>query len=611
LDAAVFRAPLTLATFLPPPKKNTEKLGARYRRAMALEAAFFAAQPGLAPPRRRVSLLVVDFDDTCTPADTCATIARCAIARVAARAGAAGGGAAAEAAERARLEARLAELVAAYAARRDALLREILPPALDVSLNLPCAATFLPAQFQSITFIFARQPPYTTQPQPADPPPEFDFSWLGEFLDRLSNFDRDANSVLVDSGILRGARCGDLAAAGAALALRSGCAAALRRAAAAGVPAAVVSVNWSTELVVSALRAAGVPAVAAPGGAGGGFVGVTQAGAAAPPPPPGAVVVYANELEYYGEESTGGLRRRCECAADKGRVLDELLLALAADGGGTYGDVGGGEGGGGRALGGGGYAPDGSLGGAGAGGASGGKGEGESEGEGEGEVFGEPADLGARLAAPRDAPERAGSFRGGGACVYVGDSMTDLSPLAAADAGVVLGANALLRAVAAAAGLRLAPLAACGALEGRPAPGGAAAPVLYEADGWPAVEEFLFGRGFEAPRAGVDASYCADADAGRAPPRVLSIAGSDSGGGAGIQADLKTCMALGAFCATAVTALTAQNTRGVLAVHAPPPGFVRAQIDAVLDDLGADAAKTGMLPTAAAVAEGAFGCLGF
>jgi hypothetical protein len=425
--------------------------------------------------------------------------------------------------------------------------------------------------------------------------------------------------VLIDSGILRGARRGDLAAAGAALALRPGCAAVLQRAAAAGVPAAVVSVNWSTELVVAALRAAGVPAVAAPGGgAGGGFVGVTQAGAAAPPPPPGAVVVYANELEYYGEESTGGLQRRCECAADKGRVLDELLLALAADGGGAYGDVSEGEGGGGGALGGGGYVTDGWL-----GGASGGDGE---------EVFDEPADLGARPAAPRAAPERASSFRGGGACVYVGDSVTDLSPLAAADAGVVLGANALLRTVATAAGLRLAPLAACGALEGRPTPSGAAAPAIYEADGWPAVEEFLFGRGFEAPRAGVDASFCTDADAdaaaaayaaaiapagawpaaGRAPPRVLSIAGSDSGGGAGIQADLKTCMALGAFCATAVTALTAQNTHGVLAVHTPPPGFVRAQIDAVLDDLGADAAKTGMLPTAAAVAEGASSfCGGF
>jgi hypothetical protein len=165
-------APLTLATLPPPPKKNTEKLGARYRRAMALEAAFFAAQPGLAPPRRRVSLLVVDFDDTCTLADSCATIARCAIARVAARAGTAGGGAAAEAAERARLEARLSELVAAYAARRDALLREVLPPALDVSLNLPCAATFLPARFNYIHITALNHPPTRS---PLTRPPSLTF----------------------------------------------------------------------------------------------------------------------------------------------------------------------------------------------------------------------------------------------------------------------------------------------------------------------------------------------------------------------------------------------------------------------------------------------------
>jgi len=77
--------------------------------------------------------------------------------------------------------------------------------------------------------------------------------------------------------------------------------------------------------------------------------------------------------------------------------------------------------------------------------------------------------------------------------------------------------------------------------------------------------------------------------------RVLTIAGSDSGGGAGIQADLKTITALGAFGASAVTALTAQNTLGVRGVHEVPPQFVAAQIDAVMEDIGADAAKTGML----------------
>ncbi len=78
-------------------------------------------------------------------------------------------------------------------------------------------------------------------------------------------------------------------------------------------------------------------------------------------------------------------------------------------------------------------------------------------------------------------------------------------------------------------------------------------------------------------------------------PRVLSIAGSDSGGGAGIQADLKTMSALGCYGMTAITALTAQNTQGVTAIHAVPPEILTAQIDAVLNDIGTDAVKIGML----------------
>ncbi|HUU28340.1 MAG TPA: bifunctional hydroxymethylpyrimidine kinase/phosphomethylpyrimidine kinase [archaeon] len=81
----------------------------------------------------------------------------------------------------------------------------------------------------------------------------------------------------------------------------------------------------------------------------------------------------------------------------------------------------------------------------------------------------------------------------------------------------------------------------------------------------------------------------------KCPPRALTVAGSDSGGGAGIQADLKTFQALGCFGMSAVTALTAQNSRGVQGVFKVPGAFVRLQMEAVFDDIGVDALKCGML----------------
>jgi hydroxymethylpyrimidine/phosphomethylpyrimidine kinase len=77
--------------------------------------------------------------------------------------------------------------------------------------------------------------------------------------------------------------------------------------------------------------------------------------------------------------------------------------------------------------------------------------------------------------------------------------------------------------------------------------------------------------------------------------RVLTIAGSDSGGGAGIQADLKTFAALGCYGMSAITALTAQNTVGVQGIHAVPPAFLKAQLQSVIEDIGVDAVKIGML----------------
>lgn len=84
--------------------------------------------------------------------------------------------------------------------------------------------------------------------------------------------------------------------------------------------------------------------------------------------------------------------------------------------------------------------------------------------------------------------------------------------------------------------------------------------------------------------------------------RVLIVAGSDSGGGAGIQADIKTVTMMGGYAMTAITALTAQNTTGVYGIHPVPEAFVAQQIELVLDDIGADCVKTGMLHSAAVIA---------
>lgn len=248
----------------------------------------------------------------------------------------------------------------------------------------------------------------------------------------------------------------------------------------------------------------------------------------------------------------------------------------------------------------------------------------------------------ARLAAESGARSSDGDgsdgHGGGPLTLYAGDSLTDLQALLAADLGVVFGASASLRAALAALGVHLLPLVAArraaaesalGAADVRWPSGGALGalqaaagagrepPTLYAAEGWHELHACLLGdadahvasaaRDAE-PRAefvlpGLVSGAGSGGGGGAEPvgknvPVVLSIAGSDSGGGAGIQADLKTCAALGVFGTTALAGLTAQNTRGVHAIEGVSVPFLQAQLDAVLGDFTVSAVKTGMLPSA-------------
>ncbi|KAK9904248.1 hypothetical protein WJX75_007665 [Coccomyxa subellipsoidea] len=418
-----------------------------YRTAMQLELDFFqAASMTHASPR--VGVLVLDFDETLTVSDSTSVIIETAIeaAETTAKKGE-------KASVREGLEAKRDELVKNYAGERDALLDDLLPTA-----------------------------------EPSTPPP-FDMTWMAEFVDELSSFDRRMNTAVIDSGILAGVPANALARKGRTVPIQKGAVSFLRQARQAGVVTHVVSVSWSAEMVRGALR---------------GRIGVAHSEETARP---GQVVVHANDLECSDGLSTGRLERRIECGVDKAAVLDSLLLKKAARR----------QGPGGRSL-----------------------------------------------------------------SVYVGDSMSDLAPLLSVDLGIVIGQNKLLRRVASAAGITLKPLVAA-PLEGKSEEG-----TLYEARSWPEVEAFLFGSSAAQPPP-------------IQVPRVLTIAGSDSGGGAGIQADLKTFQACGVYGASAITALTEQNTHGVRGFHTVPIQNLKGQIDAVLEDIGADVVKTGMLPTAEVV----------
>jgi hydroxymethylpyrimidine kinase/phosphomethylpyrimidine kinase/thiamine-phosphate diphosphorylase len=651
---------------------------------MNLEEAFFSSQPYF-PPKRKIDLLVIDFDGTCTTKDTSSLIAQTAINAVVSQVNSAEGEAT-SLSVKSELEAKLDALIKNYAQKRDHLLQETLP-----SLD-----QLTPEEEEQLE-------------------DEFDMVWLGEFMDRLSDFDREMNKVVVESSILAGIKRGMLAKAGAStIELRPGCLEFIEKAVGAGIPVCIVSVNWSAEMVAAALAQQGgadcisdgtinitnrsngtgaaLPVIIADALGGAALGG----GAELSPPPHGTVMVYCNELEYFGDCSTGNLRRRCECGGDKARLFDDLLLTLAAADFGQhqhqqssslFNDV---------------------------------VGEEVEEkwlvdGEGAGRT-----DTIIQKQQEEEEGEEEENVRGMN--IYIGDSMTDVPPLISADLGIVIGKDPLIRRVMDVAGIRLQPLTAVPLSLGNDMGYDASEkPTLYEAPCWAEIDAFLFNQQFVAPSSslssaeqqervvvlqeelgnrqlqqagtggvgGVEAlppfsstpaatlvetssqqrlttqqglvggehnastvslattsssspalqfrlstddngpqyilptppaafsqvqqqsqpqhPHVLTAAASLASssftlhsaslprkissfregniPQVLSIAGSDSGGGAGIQADLKTCVALGVFGSCAVTALTAQNSYGVEAIHLPPPEFVRRQIAAVMKDV--------------------------
>ena len=196
-----------------------------------------------------------------------------------------------------------------------------------------------------------------------------------------------------------------------------------------------------------------------------------------------------------------------------------------------------------------------------------------------------------------------------GPTVYIGDSVQDLPALLAVDVGILFNASTKIREVCQTFGINLRPLddiVLNGHLPSSPktdATNGSHVVTLYLAESWAHIGCCLYGKQYYSEWMALlhgNACYAFPNNNEAVPlqlPRVAVVAGSDSGGGAGIQADMKTCDALGAFSTTSITAVTSQNTHTVAAVSVLDPSHIKSQLQSVLEDIGADALKTGMLPS--------------
>lgn len=161
--------------------------------------------------------------------------------------------------------------------------------------------------------------------------------------------------------------------------------------------------------------------------------------------------------------------------------------------------------------------------------------------------------------------------------MYIGDSITDIGPLAEASLGIIMGHNATLLNAVRVAGVEIFPIEAYLSYQSK---------AVYHTDSWKKVYGLLSG-----------VTWCSERQKKRLHeiPRVLLISGSDSGGGAGLQADIKTCVSCGTFPTNAVSAVTVQNSYGVNHIHTIPARVLKDQINAIQSDIGSSCIKIGML----------------
>eukprot|EP00890_Picochlorum_soloecismus_P001246 jgi/Picsp_1/2121/NSC_05586-R1_thiamine-phosphate pyrophosphorylase len=328
-------------------------------------------------------------------------------------------------------------------------------------------------------------------------------TWLLGFLDELTKFDHEMKDIVVQSGLLEGIIHGSLKHEGETIEMHENCVATLQKALKLNAVVAVVSVNWSAEMLASALESRGLPVVI-----------ITDP--VNSPLELNKINVFANELDYNNERSTGFIKSRCVGANDKMHALVGLKANVEA----AIGQM--------------------------------------------------PISI------------------------YIGDSITDAYALLRADVGINFGQEENLTRI-----LGLGAIDSCRITQLADLPprgvqhhsDSGMSSIVYHSNDWKEIgDTFLRLLAVDKP-----ADESCPTNGAMCPPRVMFISGSDSGGGAGMQADLNVCNAVGAFGSSVLTAVTAQNTFGVNDVQNLDKELIIKQIRAVHSDIGADAIKIGML----------------